>query len=154
MTTYTLDSNILIDMHRLYPRYIFSSLWNEVESLISNGSLCICEVVLSELKKGNDTLYNWANTTKDFVHQSVDSEMRLAAQISQKHPGWVREETNYGDPFVIAHAAIENHTIVTNEKYKGPGTIDCNMKIPNVADEFDVPWMNFFDFVKKNGWVF
>lgn len=59
---YTLDSNILINMERLYPRDIFISLWSSIENLVSRGEVCICEAVLAELQRGDGTLLAAAST--------------------------------------------------------------------------------------------
>jgi hypothetical protein len=76
------------------------------------------------------------------------------AQIAAEHPGWVQGQLNEADPFVIAHAKAESSTVVTEESRKGPGTVDKNLKIPNVADEHRVEVLKFFDYVRREGWSF
>lgn len=84
----------------------------------------------------------------------TDEELATVASIAVDHPDWVRGQLNEADPFVIAHAKADDAVIVTEENRKGPGTIDKNLKIPNVAGEHGVQCMKFFEFVRAHGWSF
>lgn len=151
---YTLDSNILINMERLYPRDIFTTLWDSIERTAELGETCICDAVLRELKRGTDELHDWAKTLTGFLCSTAQTEVAIVAAITADHPDWVRGTQNDADPWVIAHGLHEKRAIVTEENRKGPNTEDKNQKIPNVADEHGVPTMKFFDFVKAQGWTF
>jgi hypothetical protein len=152
--SYTLDSNILINLVRTYPRDIFGSLWVSIEAAVEDDKLCICEAVLREVHRGGDNLHSWARGLDGFTCSVTDEELLTVADIAVGHPDWVRWQVNEADPFVIAHAKSEGSAIVTEENRKGPGTIDKNLKIPNVADEHDVRCMKFFEFVRAHGWSF
>lgn len=154
MSAYTLDSNILINLVRMYPRDIFSSLWDSIEGAASENHICICEAVLLEVKRGGDELHTWAKGIAGFTCGVTDEELVAVAEIASHHPGWVRGPVNGADPFVIAHAKVEKSVIVTEEGRKGAGTLDQNLKIPNVADEHAVVCVKFFDFVRTHGWHF
>lgn len=151
---YTLDANILINMERLYPREFFASLWDAVEASVTRGEMCMCEVAHKELERGDDDLSPWVANVPGFVCKTTDSEFVTVAAISIDHPGWVQDQTNAGDPFVIAHAKDEGSVVVTEESRKGPGTIDKNQKIPNIADEHGVTCIKFFDLLRAQGWRF
>lgn len=152
--TFTLDSNILINLIRLYPRDIFGSIWDSIELLVAAGDVCICEAVLREVHRGGDELHNWAKDLPDFMCAVSDRELQTVAEIAAAHPDWVRGQLNEADPFVIAHAKTEHSAIVTEENRKGPNTEDRNQKIPNVAEEHGVECLKFFDFVRGQGWQF
>lgn len=49
---YTLDTDILINMERLYPREFFVSLWDSMEAAVARGDICMCEVAQKELEQG------------------------------------------------------------------------------------------------------
>lgn len=49
---YTLDTNILINMERLYPREFFDSLWDSMAAVAACGDICMCEVAQKELEQG------------------------------------------------------------------------------------------------------
>ncbi|MGV0392642.1 DUF4411 family protein [Corynebacterium riegelii] len=154
MCSYTLDSNILIGLARHYPREYFNTLWVRIEELVVDGRACICAMVLEEVSRGTDDLYAWAKSMDGFVHEPNAEEYKTLAQISSDHPGWVQEDKNAGDPFVIAHAKAEGSVIVTEETLKGSGTHDHNLKIPNVAQEHDVSYLNFFGLLRAENWKF
>ncbi len=152
--TYTLDSNILIELVRLYPRDIFDSFWSRIEDSVGAGDACICEAVLREVHRGGDDLHSWAKGLPGFVCSVTDEEMATVAGIASAHPDWVRGQLNEADPFVIAHAKAEGSIVVTQEKRKGPNTEDKNQKIPNIADEHGVDCINLFGYVRANNWHF
>lgn len=152
--TYTLDSNILIGLVQKYPRDIFPGIWNSIEDSIKRGESCICEAVHREVKRIGDDLYKWAKDLPGFVCSTTDGELGTVGEIATAHPGWVQGQLNEADPFVIAHAKAESSMVVTEENRKGPGTVDKNLKIPNVADEHRVEVLKFFDYVRREGWSF
>lgn len=150
--TYTLDTNILIGLVQRYPRDIFPAMWSNIESSVQVGDSCICEAILREVHRGGDELHKWAKNLPGFVCPATDEELESVAEIAAAHPGWVQGQLNEADPFVIAHAKAERSTIVTEETRKGPNTLDQNQKIPNVAAEHGVETINFFGYVRKQGW--
>ncbi|QYH20208.1 DUF4411 family protein [Corynebacterium aquatimens] len=154
MTSYTLDTNILIGLARLYPREHFESLWMRIEELVVAGRCCVRTMVAEEVKRGSDDLLAWTTSLDGFVHDHVSEEFETVRQINTAHPGWVIAQKNAADPFVIAHAKVESSVIVSNEKRKGAGTQDHNLSIPNVADEHGVECINFFDLLRAENWRF
>ena len=104
---YTLATNILINMVNRYPRDLFASLWESVEGAVAGGEICVCEVILKELERGDDDLARWVKNVPGLVCRTTDDEMITAAGISSAHPDWVRGEKNYGDPFIMAHVKAE-----------------------------------------------
>ena len=152
--TYTLDTNILIGLVQRYPRDIFPAMWSNIESSVQAGDSCICEAILREVHRGGDDLHKWAKDLPGFVCSATDDELATVAEIGLAHPGWVQGQLNEADPFVVAHAKAEKSTIVTEENRKGPNTQDKNQKIPNIAEEYGVETMKFFDYVRDHGWKF
>lgn len=151
---HTLDTNILIGLVQRYPRDIFPALWNNLETSVRAGHTCICEAILREVHRGGDELYDWARDLPGFVCAVTETELVTVAEIAAAHPRWVRGHLNEADPFIIAHAKTEGSTVVTEENRKGPGTEERNQKIPNIAEEHDVPTATFFAFVRHQGWTF
>lgn len=154
MTAYTLDTNILVNMQRLYPRDIFPTLWDSLEMLIDVDCACICSEVFVELKRGGDQLHEWARDLPGFVCELTDGEPATVAAISAQHPEWVRGTQNAADPWLIAHAVAHSRTIVSEERQAGPGVEDRNQKVPNVAAENDVECIKFFEFARRQRWQF
>lgn len=106
------------------------------------------------MHRGGDELHSWARNLNGFVCPATDGELAVVREIGDAHPAWVQGLLNEADPFIIAHAKIENSTIVAEENRKGPNTLDKNQKIPNIADEHGVKVIKFFDYVRKHGWQF
>lgn len=152
--SYTLDTNILINMERMYPREFFASLWNSMETAVASGDICMCEVAEKELDRGDDDLASWVKSIPGFVCKTTDRELSIVSEISSAHPGWVQGQKNYGDPFIIAHAKVDNVIVVTEEARRGPGVVEKNQKIPNIADEYGVTCIRFFDLLRAQGWRF
>lgn len=151
---YTLDTNILIGLIRLYPRDVFPAMWSNVEESISAGESCICEAILREVHRGGDDLHTWAKGLPGFVCSVSDAELVTVAAIAASHPEWVQGQVNEADPFIIAHAKAEKSVIVTEEKRVGPGAVDKNQRIPNIADEHGVAAIKFLEYVRAYGWKF
>ncbi|MDO4260181.1 MAG: DUF4411 family protein [Actinomycetaceae bacterium] len=151
---FTLDANILINLERRYPRDFFASLWEAIEEGVITRQVCVCEVVYEELGRGEGELATWVKGVPHFICPISGDELALVADISRKHPEWVQGQKNYGDPFLIAHAKIDGLIIVTEEKSKGPGAADRNQKVPNIADEYGVACVDFFAFLRHQGWKF
>jgi len=154
VSPYTLDTNIVVNMHRLYPRDIFPTLWVNLEDLVDVDSACICSEVLVELRRGGDDLHKWARELPGFVCELAPEEPLTVAAISGQHPDWVRGTQNAADPWLIAHAVAHERTIVSEERQAGPGVEDRNQKVPNVAGENGVECIKFFELVRRESWRF
>lgn len=141
-------------MERRYPREFFSSLWDSMEAAVVHGEICMCEVAQNELERGDDNLSAWVKGIPGFVCKTTDEEFETVSVISAAHPAWVQGQKNYGDPFVIAHAKSDQVVIVTEERRSGINTEDRNQKIPNIADEYGVTCIKFFDLLRAQGWKF
>jgi hypothetical protein len=74
--------------------------------------------------------------------------------VGTKFPGWVEEQQNAADPWLVAHCAEHGRLVVTQERRKGLGTASKNMKIPNVADVYGVDCINFNGLARAEGWSF
>lgn len=151
---YTLDTSILVGMQQRYPRDIFPGVWDSLEEMVAAGRVCICYIVLEELKRGGDPLHDWAKGLDGFLCAPTQEEIALVDVISKRHPDWVSGTTNAADPWVIAHAATHKRGVVTEENRAGVGVADRNQKIPNVAAEVGVGSMKFFEFARGEGWEF
>ncbi len=154
MTSFTLDTGMLIDLANLYPRDVFKTTWESLEDEISDQRICICSAVLEELKRGGDDLYKWAKSTPGFVCDTNANDLNHAQLISKTYPEWVNQTKNEADPFLIAHALTTDRVVVTSEKRAQNNVINKNQKVPNVAEAFSVKSINLVDFFRELSWVF
>lgn len=151
---YAVDTNIIVWLNREQPRDIYPSVWARMEELIADGRAVMPREVHEELKRIDDICAPWAKQQPNFIVEPDAAELAIVASITNAHPTWVQDQANSADPFLIAHAAERGLVVVTLETRKGAGVLDHNLKIPNVADEWNVDCRNFRDLARSEGWVF
>jgi hypothetical protein len=149
---YVIDSSVLITFKRNQPRDIYRTLWKRLESLFRDGDAVVPREALDELDRGTDDLGDWVKKT-DAVYETTADVLTVVADISRRHPGWVRGTQNAADPFIIATAKVLGAVAVSNETHR-PATVEANLKIPQVASEFGVMTMSTNDFFRELGWQF
>jgi hypothetical protein len=154
MSRFTVDTNILINLNRHYPRDIFPGPWSAIETLIDEGRLCMCPDVLEELSRGGDDLHAWARRYDNFVCEVTEEEVMTVTQLSSLFPDWVRDDFNAADPWLVAHASAERRTIVSEEKRAGDNVSSKNQKVPNVGATLGVDTVNFFALARREAWSF
>lgn len=152
---YCIDTSIVIFMHQRLPRDIYPGLWEQMEDLIARGRAHMAKEAHLELKRVDDGCFDWADGRDGFVEEPVAAMIFDIVQlIADRHDGWVSEQRNQADPWVVAHACSGGYVVVTDERRKGPGGPDRNLKIPNVADEFRVECITLNELARREGWVF
>ena len=152
--SYVIDTNIVINLHRSLPRDIFPSLWVEIENLIEGKRAVLPKEVLIELEKVDDDCAPWAKGLDGFVVETTDAVVQIVTEITKRHPGWVTEQKNEADPWVVGYAVSTSKIIVTEERRRGADVLDRNLGIPNVADEYGVPTLTLNDVARNESWVF
>lgn len=153
--TYCIDSCIFIDLNNLMPRDVWPSIWEAIEDLIASGQAFTCREVKTEIDKKDDELKAWLKAQpKGFVMHPSDQENQVVVDIVNRYPGWVQQQKNAADPWLVAHAHVHGRTLVTSERFKGPTPVEANMKIPQVANEYGVQWLSLNDLARQEGWKF
>lgn len=151
---YALDTSTLVTVNREMPKDIHVSLWDAIEELITDGRLYMPRDAFEELGRVDDDLVRWAKSFDGFVVDPTDAEVLTVTGISARYTGWVEEQQNAADPWLIAHCLEFSRVLVTQERPKGPGAIAKNMKIPNVAAAYGVECTNFNGLARAEGWSF
>lgn len=151
---YCIDTNIIVILERYMPADVHVGVWQEMSALIAAGRARIPREAYEELTHVDDGCASWALGQAGFVEEADTSQILVASEITQAHPDWVQDRRNAADPWVVAHAKAGGYVIVTDERRKGPGVIDRNLKIPNVADEHGVSCLNLNDLARAEGWTF
>jgi len=151
--TYSLDSDVLIQAWRDYPIDNFPPVWEKIEELGSNDTLGMSELILDELQRGGDDLYDWAKAREsDLVvptSNTVDEEVTYL--VNHYENFGIVTGKNEADPFVVAVAKAHGCSVVTNETRSG----NLNgPKIPDVCLEEEIPWIRFVDIIKQENLVF
>jgi hypothetical protein len=154
---YWLDANVFIQAHRYYYRFqIAPGFWTALEANARADKLRSPQKVLDvEIAINRDALATWTRQLASilFVPDGKD-EQQAVGQISQHVLG--KYARAYADPFlakadpwVIAHALVNNGIIVTQERREAPSY--PKPKIPNVADYFGVKSVDTFEFLDRLG---
>lgn len=151
---YCIDTNIVVDLNRRMPRDVYPGPWDALELLIEAKQACMPQDVYLELEHVDDKCAPWAKGLAEFVRVPTVDEVLLVHDITSQFDGWVSEKKNAADPWVIAHAVVHEHLIVTDERRRGPGAQVHNLTIPNVASAFDVDCLSFVDLARREGWRF
>jgi len=91
---YVFDTNIFINLKNRYPSDIFTSLWEQIETLFSNGIIISSDEVIDEIKRGNDDLEEWANARKDSFYPSNEPVQIIVKEILGQFSGLVTNPKN------------------------------------------------------------
>jgi len=157
---YVLDTNVFIEAARRYYAFdIAPSFWKKLEEQAKNGRIISIDRVKDELDKGNDELKEWAN--KIFAPYFVPTQVEEIFEAYQKIIQWVRNHNQFmesakdefadsADGWIIAYV-MQNHEciVVTHENYNS--YIKKRVPIPNVCEQFNVPYTDTFEMLRGLG---
>lgn len=151
---YSLDTSAVLDgWRRYYPPDVFPPLWEKLEELIQTGHLRSPDEVREELEKKDDEVWRWARNQSG-LFDPLDEELQVATvEILAEFPRLVdtRRGRGQADPFVIAHARLNGHTLVTGERR--PGT-EAKPTIPYVCRHYKVRYLDLLGLMREKGWTF
>jgi len=153
---YLLDANVLIDANRdYYPIPRVPEFWEWLVHLGTEDAVKVPLEVYEEIKDGDDDLGIWAREEGVKVALLLDEEVdvELVSQVTDE--GYAPDLTDNEvdtlgrDPFLIAYArtSLGERCIVTTEVSR-PSRQRANRHIPDVCDQFGVPCLNTFGFVR------
>ena len=163
---FLLDSNILIEPHRLYYPFDFAKgFWDQMEQKITDESVYVLDVVEAEIKRNEDELAKWLKEIDHFKSVSVkqieiiDNYRKVLDYI--QNSGYYHEQAlrkwaqgEVADSWLIAAAITMDATIITMEKASSNLSTknkSKNAKIPNVAEAFDIQCYDLFYFMRQTG---
>lgn len=157
--TYLLDTDVLIEAKNRYYKFeVAPGFWEWLELANSNDVVFSNDEVLKELKEGNDRLKKWAmEQGKQFFLDLSEPVLARYEQVNQ----WLKKEYDIedyntfvdgADPFLIAHADVEKHYLVTEETAKSSRR--NKIKIPAVCENCEhvnVQCIDTFAMLEKEG---
>lgn len=163
---YILDSNILITAKNLYYAYdIVPSFWNILLTEFHKGTVKIIDAVESEILQGNDNLSKWlsdnvcgksAANGEAYVlpsknsqaivncYQTIANNVVLNQKFKEDHK---QSFLSGADPWLIATAKTNEHTIVTFEEM--PSSNTTKVKIPAICRQMGVAYENLYEMMRK-----
>jgi hypothetical protein len=161
---YVIDANIFIEAARTYYAFdIAKPFWDGLVNFAKAGKIVSVDKVYDEIMNGNDALKDWADSDfKRFFHKAETipitehyAEIVIWAasepQYSQnaKDDFMLRERA---DAWVISYAKNHKCTVVTSEVKDQRITV--SIPIPNVCENFKIPFCNTFKLLRELNFKF
>src|SRR5574340_627342 len=149
-TQYLLDANVLMEAKRRYYRFgLCPGFWDCIAWQYKQGTLGSIDRIKKEIDHGKDDLAQWAKQSAPKGFFAATTGPEVAAWFG-KMVAWAQAEKQYlteaktefasgNDAWLIAYAKQHGLTVVTHETYDA--NIKIRVKIPNVCDAFDVPYI-------------
>ena len=165
-------SSLFVLLNRGYPKDVFPSVWNKLESLVKTGRFKICQEVWDEIEPDRNEkgelkeLLSLESPGKTFLLPEDQDVRNLANKIINEYTNWVKQDGKRqpADPYIIAHAKVRGMVVITEEKRKGEGQEseekrkgkgqESEPKIPNVCTENRVESMPLLGLFRREGWRF
>lgn len=152
---YLLDSNTYIQAkNQYYGMDICPAYWDWLDMQFQQGIIASVDMIGRELKEGNDELAEWAKARPDHFIKNDDAETQdvfsnlvQAVMVGDYNPGNRDNFLAKADPWIIAKAKAIGATVVTHEAIVAPNT--KKVKVPNICQQFDVPCLNTFQFLRE-----
>lgn len=161
-----MDSNSFITPKNIYyPFDVFPSYWTVLSDKSANESIYLITQVYDELVNGHeeDLVRRWIeNEFHGDVIDTYDSKIVDAWQSILIHlqssslyntrafDTWADEDV--ADPWIIAAAKVHGCTVVSLEernRHLNPGSPTSKVKIPDICDDFNVPYLNLQDMLRE-----
>ncbi len=153
---FLLDANVLIDANRdYYPIERVPEFWDWLAHMGESGHAKFPMEVYEEIKDGKDHLATWAKDGNVEGALLFDEDVDVTLVSTVIDEGYAPDLTDDEvekigrDPFLIAYALAEvgQRCVVTTEVSK-PGRQRANRHVPDVCNDFGVPWCDTFAFVR------
>lgn len=108
--------------------------------------------VLSEIKKGNDELIEWADKYEQNFLEPTDDELYIVQEVLTKYPSNIISKYStraWADPFVLACSKYYGLPIIQHE------TNDASQyKIPAIARIYSLQCIRLIEFFDEENWLF
>ena len=155
---YVIDTNFLGELTTTYPEDIFPSLWKELEMKLFVPGIYFHDEVHEEMKNWGHPRFAWyENLVRPSQRLSPDEAEILVYEemtrwvSTEREPKYKPNAVNIfldaADSWLVASAYRHKAKIVTNEKPAPNGK--ARVKIPDVAQHFDVECLEGIDFLRK-----
>ena len=159
---YSFDTSAFIDgWERYYPPDIMPDLWEDLSSMIENGTIIITERVYEELQRHDNELSDWIALNKVCIVKLDENQISKAKELLGKYPKLVDvKKLLHADTWVVTLAITENCKVVTGERSnhlqqgKAPPVDGKVKKIPDVCHLEKIPCFDLVGFFRDMNWVF
>lgn len=156
---YVLDANVFIEASRRYYAFdLAPRFWESLLQHAASGRVRSIDRVKQELERGKDKLAGWvesnfsdafASTDEPDVIQSFGEIMTWVQAQSQFSAAAKADFANAADGWLVAYAKAQGGIVVTQE-VPAPDARN-RVKIPNVCQAFNVPFVDTFEMLRGLG---
>ncbi len=130
--------------------------WKFIDQKVAEGIIASSTWVYHEIvDEGTDDLAGWARqreTSGLFIepNEAVQLQFKKIAEYVNDHykPHKAQEFLAHADPWLIAHAKTSGGKVVTFECRADPNSTSPKVKIPDVADAFDVKCVDLWNLLR------
>ena len=157
------DTNSFIEPYKKFYAFdLAPNYWAQFETRFSKNECILLDAVYDEIAKNKDGLYQWLirqKKTKIKRDRFLDQYTQIINYIhdcNYYNPKALNVWSNYdhADPWLIAAGMVLDGTIVTFEKASGNKLSAASkvgkIKIADVANEFNVSYMNIYEYMRVN----
>lgn len=149
---FVVDSSILIELGRTYPKRALPGIWSNLSKLTTAGMLLFPREVYREIENGSDDAVSWSREHSQAFYEEDLEQQREVKRILLRCPRFSdpSRTTPHADPWVVALAIVKGCTVVSNEKNGrvAPAERDA-VKIPDVCSVFGVQHLRLLDFIER-----
>jgi hypothetical protein len=158
---YLIDACCFIEARdRYFPFDICPGFWDWLDKENEAGNVFSIDQVYAELQDRNDDLADWAKQRSSTLFlpsdNTITASMSTVGQwlVSRPSTHFTRPAVNTfmrrADPFLVAHALANSHTVVTEETPNNPNQIN-KVKIPTVCQHFKIPCITLHEALRATG---
>ena len=154
MKKYCLDANAFIEPWTKYYRPAFApTYWEVLDNLGKRGVVFCPDQVKREIEKTDDSLKDWLKARPYFIREETIEVQERVRQILQKFPLLISVGANrsMADPWVIAHAMVEEAIVVSKEYVSRENQKETRIKIPDVCAYYGVHCISDYQFIEEVG---
>lgn len=156
---YVLDANVFIEAARHYYAFdLAPGFWESLVRHAEDGRVQSIDGVKQELERGKGPLADWAKSNFADAFASTDdqdvvaayAEIMIWAQAQSQFTDAAKDEfARVADGWVVAYGKAKGRVVVTHE-VPAPDARK-RVKIPNVCQAFDVPFVDTFKMLRELG---
>ena len=150
---YLIDSSSILSQkpNDLFPRQVYKSLWQNIETLIREKVIATCSEIEEEVKN-DDVVGKWLGLLQCDILSIDDTVQHNVRRIVTEHPKMISfsggKGSSSGDAFLIATALKYKLIIITEENKEKQN------KIPQICKDYRIQTVSLTDLCICEGWVF
>lgn len=138
------DACSFLELNHRYPLNVFPKLWSELEKNISNGVVRTSEEIIIEICRKDDQVATFVKANPLLKVKTDEEVQRKVIELLKDHPEMIdlHKGKSGGDPFLVACAALNNATVVSEEVPVFEQNRE-KKKVPDACKLINIPCIKF-----------